>query len=169
MPRVGTRSQGVHQTETDQQHGRQQLISKFVRPILSETDTEHMIQELLRRRNSFRRSKEDNSSTREHCAHCWKRYNASIVCATPQRRTCIVGVGLFLRWNTQARKHWRKTWTSTSHGSDWLTIPHCNLTRKANRGARHGPCRAQTENHQARQSYKKAHKGNCTSIHDRFM
>ena len=62
-----------------------------------------------------------------------------------------------------------KPWTSTSQGSDWLTIPHYRGTRKANRGARHGPCRTQTENHQARQSYKKAHKENCTSIRDRFM
>ena len=41
--RVDTRSQGVPQTETDQQDDRSKLISKLVRAILSDLDKDNLI------------------------------------------------------------------------------------------------------------------------------
>ena len=102
VPRVDTRSQGVHQTETDQDD-RQKLIANLLRAILSDADRDELIQELQEsRRNEYTPSSEEEKKKKIHsqgntecfdlcvllekeqCAHCLR-------CSAPGHLYCRCG------------------------------------------------------------------------------
>ena len=174
--RADFRSQGVLQTETDQQKGvRQKLMSNLLRAFPSDPGKKNMRQELQesgdsektpfsedKQRRKF--SHKENTDCFDFCAHGRKTQCVRCFCySTPGHFYCRCGT-IFTK-ELAGSEAAKKSLDLNQQWFDCLTIPLKNVIGQL---GRIGPCSG-THCHRDWPSYKVVLKSNHMSTHDRFM